>query len=155
MRVLLSCDFSFYLSRKAVLRARELGAVWASEKYCPLVELPETWPEALEDRYEIWRNNRYRLNELVPRHDPILLQIFDELGAEMEPPPEDGDLDGFPKPDEREIRALEIPEDVRYAIHSYLGEWIAEAHRVWDWEGETRVQGPVFDKYSTFHDWKD
>ena len=119
MRVLVSSICNFWISRKAVERARELDAAWAFPDHTPLVGEPEHFA-AEDDDEERWEDV-YSLPDTVPRHDPVLLQLYDELGQEMV----GGDkVDG-------EVRCLEIPDDVTYYVGSYIGEWIAEQHREW------------------------
>lgn len=70
-----------------------------------------------------------RLRELVgqstfdqygaDRHNPLLLQVFDEMGQ--------GAAGSFCK-----LKVVEIPDDVDYEIEEYDGaEWVAEKHRTW------------------------
>jgi len=136
MRVLISSSCSFWISREAVLRARELDASWAFPDHITIKGEEGCWLN--DDKYE--REEHYSLDHLVPRHDPILLQVFEELGSRM--CGEDGD----------EIHAIEIPDDVEYFVGSYLGEWIAEAHRMWTDDGESSGGGPVFTRDSKFSD---
>ena len=138
MRVLISSSCSFWISREAVLRARELDASWAFPDHIRLKGEEGSW---LNDRDH--HEEHYSLDHLVPRHDPLLLQVFDELGSKM-----NGDA-GY------EIKCVDIPDDVEYFVGSYLGEWIAEAHRTWtDDTGSSGEPGggPVFTKDSKFSD---
>jgi hypothetical protein len=58
-------------------------------------------------------------NRPEPRHDPKLIQVIEELGA---------DASGKCA----EIAVIEIPDGVEYEISEYDGnEHIAEAHRTW------------------------
>jgi len=136
MRVLISNSCSFWFSRAAVLRARELGASWASPDHILIKGEKGCWLD--NDNYQ--REEQYSLGHCVPRHDPTLLQIFDELGPKM-----DGE-------EGREVRCINIPDDVAYFVGSYLAEWIAEAHRTWNEDGENSGGGPVFTKESKFSD---
>ena len=55
----------------------------------------------------------------IPRNDPVLVQIVEELGDAA---------------DTRysELAAIDIPDDVEWTICEYDGlEWVAEAHRTW------------------------
>lgn len=55
----------------------------------------------------------------LPRDDPILIEIVEQLG----------DLSFGPF---AELLVVEIPNDVKWQIEEYDGrEWIAEQHRVW------------------------
>lgn len=139
MRLLLSPSCSFWMSRVAVLRARELGAAWASVEEMPVKGEPDCW---LDDFDHI--QGGYSLSHLVPRNDPILLQVFDELGGDkMSYDPDEG------------IYSVNVPDDLRYFVGSYISEWIAEAHRVWNLnyspDGDSGG-GPVFTKDSKYSD---
>lgn len=121
MRVLISSTCSFRITRAAVLRARELGADWASVSYMPIAaELRET--EEGEEIAHLIDDDYNYLHHRVPRHDKILLQVFNELGSDIS---KDG------------VSLIEIPDDVEYYVESYFREWIAESHRTWD-----RASGP-------------
>jgi hypothetical protein len=55
----------------------------------------------------------------MPRNDPILVQVVEELGE---------------KANNRysELKVVEIPDDVEWQIDEYDGvEWVAEKHRTW------------------------
>ena len=137
MRVLISSSCSFWVSREAVLRARELGASWAFPDYIPLKGEEGCWLDDCD------REEYYSFDSRVPRHDPTLLQVFDELGERMV-----GDMGSG-------IHCIEIPDDVEYFVGSYVGEWIAEAHRTWaddTGSGGEPGGGPVFTKDSKFLD---
>ena len=114
MRVLISSCSSFWLSREAVVRARELDALWAFPDQIAIKGEPECW---MGDKD---RDEMYSLPSEVPRHDPVLLQVFDELGGE--------NMGGW-KGDK--ITSLDVPDDLTYYVGSYTGEWIAEQHREW------------------------
>jgi hypothetical protein len=159
MRVLFSDTSSMYISRRAVERARELDARWAFPDEIPLVGEKEhdTWGPHWrgfvhdpKNQDEVWYEDedafllfiesfQYHLPEVVPRHDPVLLQIFDELGGvEME-----GTVtayaDDCPEDEKDRIRCVEVPDDAIYYVGSYCAEWISEQHRVWD--EQTDVEG--------------
>jgi hypothetical protein len=138
MRVLLSRCCSLWLSRRAIERARELGAVWASPEHHPLVGEPEHHSYGREEKEERWED-AYSLSHDVPRHDPVLIQVFDELGSDVMCGNEG---DG--------LFTVEVPDDLRYFIGSYLSEWVAEAHRTFDETGEDRGGWPVFTRDSKF-----
>lgn len=56
----------------------------------------------------------------IPRDDPVLIQIIEELGSYKVSGP-------F-----AQIEIIEIPDDVKWVIEEYDGtEWIAEQHRTW------------------------
>lgn len=143
MRVLLSRDCYLWLSREAVLRARELGATWASSENIPLVDEPGHHAYGDDEKTQRYEDRGYSLKNTVPRHDPVLLQVFDELGSE-----------GMVGPDHDGVETVEVPDYVHYFIGSYLGEWVAEAHRIWTLEGgECPGGGPVFNIASKFEDY--
>jgi hypothetical protein len=141
MRVLVSSICNFWMTRKAVERARELDAAWAFPDSMPLVGEPEHFASGdEEDKNERWEDT-YSLPSQVPRHDPVLLQVFDELGSE-----------GMAGGDGDEIHCLEIPDDVAYYVGSYCSEWIAEQHREWTLhgDGEAPAGFPTFSLESRF-----
>ena len=134
MRVLISTCSSFWISREAVERARQLDALWAFPDKIAL----RGEPGCLNDKTD--REENYTLACEVPRHDPILLQVFNELGGER--------MSGW---EGDKIVCLEIPDDVRYYVDSYCGEWIAEQHRVWGQDYDAGVEGrPAGTPYSAF-----
>jgi hypothetical protein len=114
MRVLISTSSSFWLSREAVLRAREFDASWAFPDSIAIKGEPKCW---MDDKD---RDEMYSIPSGVPRHDPVLLQVFDELGGEKMAGKGYG-----------EIICIEVPDDLTYYIGSYTGEWVAEQHREW------------------------
>lgn len=70
------------------------------------------------------RNAEYKSHQIsddgLARHDPLLIQIVEELG------------DAASRKPTAELKIVEIPADVDYTIEEYDGnEWIAEAHRTW------------------------
>jgi len=55
----------------------------------------------------------------IPRNDPVLIQIVEELGDKA-----DGTFSA--------LKIVEIPDDVNWYIEEYDGsEWVAERHRTW------------------------
>jgi len=116
MRVLISSVCNFWLTREAVERARELDAAWASPDHTALVGEPQHFSYGSDEGDGEWEN-RYGLSPSIPRHDPVLLQLYDELGNGMSP--------------DHEVECLTIPDDVTYFVGSYCAEWISEQHREW------------------------
>jgi hypothetical protein len=112
MRVVFSTSCSLWLTREAVLLARELGAAWASLEFIPVLGEEGCWLDELNPREE----EGYSLPSRLPRHDPVLVALFDRLGSAMAP--------------DRAV-CLEIPDDVIYSVKSYNSEWIDEVHRIW------------------------
>jgi hypothetical protein len=128
MRVLLSLTCNFSLSRAAVLRARELGAGWAQPEFLALYGEPEHVYFESTDPLDVDDGIHY-LPDTVPRHDPILLQLFDEMGSAMS------------SYEDYAVATVEVPDDVVYSVHSYTAEWVSEQHRCWSpgvgltWDG--------------------
>ena len=55
----------------------------------------------------------------IPRDDPILIQLFEEMGDAA---------NGFAA----DMKIVEIPDGVDWEIEEYDGnEWVAEKHRTW------------------------
>ena len=55
----------------------------------------------------------------IPRDDPILIQLFEEMGDAA---------NGFAA----DMKIVEIPDGVDWEIEEYDGnEWVAEVHRTW------------------------
>ena len=137
MRVLISTECNFWLTREAVERARELDATWAFPAHTPLVGEPEHYSYGNEDKEDRW-DNQDSLSSMIPRHDPVLLQLYDELGNDMSP--------------DNEVNCLTIPDDVTYYIGSYCAEWVSEQHREWHAEHDGDQPGgtPAFSIDSKF-----
>jgi hypothetical protein len=138
MRVLISSVSSFWLSREAVLRARELDAAWAFPDHLSVLGEPECHIDE-EDRPE-----GYMIPSGLPRHDPLLLRVFDEIGGRR--------MSGW---DDATVECVEIPDDVVYYVDSYCAEWISEQHRQWGvhegiMPGERLASEHVFDRHSRF-----
>ena len=90
--VINKCYGGFSLSEEAIGRYRELS-------HC---------------QKDLWRGMD------IPRDDPFLVQVVDELGSKA-----DGDC--------AELKVIEIPSDVEWELCDYDGvEWVAERHRRWD-----------------------
>jgi len=130
MRLLISGFYNLSLTRAAVLRARELGASWASEEFMPIND-----PEYKE--FNLDKN--FFVHHDVPRNDEILLQVFDELGEKIS---------------SSGVHVVEVPDDIEYYIECYIKEWISENHQTWrkgsNIEGEQNDD--FFSKDSKFSD---
>ena len=71
-------------------------------------------------------NQNFESEGEVERHDPVLIQIIEELGCEASDP-------------ESDIRIVEIPDNTQYYVErDYdeacdidMGEFIVECHREW------------------------
>lgn len=74
-----------------------------TERYGPMIRVDG---EDFGDRY-------------IPRDDPVLVSVVQELGARS-------------FGDHAELKIVEIPADVKWEINDYDGrEWVAEVHRRW------------------------
>lgn len=114
--VINNCYGGFSLSHKAFLRLRELGCQAALEE---------------ADYGEYWEGNsgeKRKKNEWdkggsfcrgIPRNDPFLIKVIEELGEEA-----NGEYAC--------LAIIEIPDDVQWTVEEYDGnEHIAEVHRTW------------------------
>ena len=55
----------------------------------------------------------------IPRDDPILIQVVEELGEAS-------------WGSAAELKIVDIPDDVEWEIEDYDGqEWVSEVHRTW------------------------
>lgn len=82
-----------------------------------------------EDRSDRWSTDQFGKQIVVngnawddddiPRDDPILIKVIEELGNAAN--------GNFSK-----LKIIQIPADVEWTLEEYDGkEWIAEVHRVW------------------------
>lgn len=134
MRVVFSGSCSLWLTREAVLLARELGAAWATCKHIPILGEENCW---LKGRT---RDETYGLPSLVPRHDPVLLALHERLGAAMSDDP---------------VFVADVPDEVVYSVSSYNNEDIVEVHRMWNHyapEGAMSETVYCFSKDTTFEE---
>jgi len=83
------------------------------------------------------------------RHDPLVLQVFDEMGQDMFTEKQQHLDDGrsFPNPEDPYpsiVQAIEIPDGTEYEIYQWEGGWesIHEKHRVWGVDVE-KIEGYV------------
>jgi len=72
------------------------------------------------------------------RHDPLVLQVFDEMGQDMFTEKQEHVDYGrpFPDPDDSYpgiVVAIEIPDGMEYEIYQWEGSWesLHEKHRIW------------------------
>lgn len=79
------------------------------------------WFKGVYDFFKDSVTEENRLNdEDIPRDDPVLIQVIEELGS-----------DRVSGPCAR-IEIIEIPDDVNWFVEEYDGsEWVAERHRTW------------------------
>lgn len=108
--VINACFGGFSLSDKAILRYAEIkgiNLVWEQERSMKLY-----YKDSVSD------DNHFSDRD-IPRDDPVLVQIVEELGH---------DADG----DYANLKIVEIPDDVEWHIAEYDGsEHVAENHRKW------------------------
>jgi len=75
--------------------------------------------EVAETRYKNESGNNVSYWD-IPRDDPILVSIVEELGEDS--------WGGH-----AELKVVEIPDGIEWVIDEYDGtEWVAEAHRTWE-----------------------
>lgn len=100
----------FGLSEAAVLRYAELKGIKLYTKQSSYGSINFYTDEKLSDMF---------LDLAVPRDDPHLVQVVEELGYKA-----NGYYAG--------LEIVEIPDDVEWHIEEYDGsEWVAENHRTW------------------------
>ena len=131
--VINACYGGFGLSEKAVMRYAELKGLTVYPERNPLFTTYWLVPEGeREDRtnYYSWPLKEQRasnkrlakqvMNEhTIPRDDPALVQVVEELGADANA--------RF-----AELEVVEIPDGVAWQIEEYDGyEHVAEKHRTW------------------------
>ena len=64
-------------------------------------------------------NGQHWSDRMIPRDDPVLVQIVQEMGAAS-------------WGDHAKLKIVRIPADVEWQIDDYDGsEWVAECHRTW------------------------
>lgn len=116
-------DFDRYV--RVSLDEADAAFMWTA---LDVPEAPETlrgsaWHEATDDEKKA-SNALYEKHHIdnrdIPRHDPLLVQVVEELGDAAHGA-------------HSELRVVEIPADVEYEISEYDGmEHIAETHRTWN-----------------------
>lgn len=75
--------------------------------------------QVAEARYRTESGNTDISQYSIPRNDPILVNIVEELGEDS--------WGSF-----AELKIVDIPDDVEWEIEEYDGtEWVAEVHRTW------------------------
>ena len=94
--------------------------VWAARD---LPEYPDYPPKGASREERIKYNEEYENHDLanrpMERHDPLLIQVIEELGAAA-------------NGKSAELKIVEIPDHVEYEIHDYDGmESVEEKHRSW------------------------
>lgn len=137
MKVVINkCYGGFGLSREGMMRYAELKGLtlypkgdglytiyWTVSPKDRVTELSNEAFYALSQAERIEYNHKFSKQTLhagsIPRNDPALIQVVEELG--------DKASSRFAK-----LTVVEIPDDVKWQIEEYDGlEHIAEVHRVW------------------------
>ena len=110
------CYGGFSLSRKAFLRLRELHQKDALEE----TDWGEPWCDGSGIREPLgFRGNVGMFCRDIPRNEPLLIQVIEELGV---------DVNGACA----KLKIVEIPNGMDWVIEEYDGlEWIAEKHQTW------------------------
>lgn len=100
----------FGLSESATLRYAELKGIKLHTKQSSYGSKHFYTDEKLTDMF---------LDCSVPRDDPHLVQVVEELGESA---------NGFCA----SLKIVEVPDDIEWHIEEYDGsEWVAEDHRTW------------------------
>lgn len=127
----------FSLSHKACMRYAELSGF----KLCPFTEARDAFGGINFKKFVPWdgkgelfyahystkplkkdgtyKEDSYWSDRDLPRDDPVLVQVVEELGKEA-----NGTCAA--------LKIVEIPDDVEWEIEEYDGnEWVSERHRTW------------------------
>lgn len=127
MKVVIGEDgYCLNLSRKAILRLRELGHKGALKETLVGEYYDVSNPATVRESFIRNIESYHAWSGFGPRNDPILLRVFEEMGDEACAPmwsPEDS----------FSFRIIEIPDDVEFDVvqGDCGGEYIAEKHRTW------------------------
>ena len=112
MKVVINREFGgFGLSDAAIKRYAELAGI-------NLVAEKNAWGS-----YSYYKDHvsegTYFSDYDIPRNDPALVQVIEELGEDADGP------SSF-------LKVVEVPDTVEWMIQDYDGvEWVAEVHRTW------------------------
>jgi hypothetical protein len=112
--VINECHGGFGLSRDAEI-------AWLERSRIPYTIVPR------DDRHSTDRwgphilvNNTHWYSRDIPRDDPVLVSLVQELGKAS-------------WGEHARLKIIRIPADVEWQINEYDGnEWVAEAHRTWN-----------------------
>lgn len=124
--VINSCHGGFGLSKEAMLRYAELKGIklFVHEEdghffeHYTLVPWEEYERVARTKNYKE-SNKLYFSDRNIPRNDPVLIQVVEELGKKVN--------SRFSK-----LKIVKIPDNIEFQIEEYDGlEWVAEKHRTW------------------------
>lgn len=110
MKVVISITYGgFGLSRAALHKLRSLGNPFALKE----TDAGEAYPDGgIRDDFGTYLRD-------IPRDDPQLVQVVEEMGREA---------DGV----HAQLKVIVIPDGIDWIVQDYDGqEWIAEAHRTW------------------------
>ena len=107
-----NCFGGFSLSRKAVLRARELSGNPKWGGACIVGDIFSDGTKCRSDFGHI---------EDVPRHDPFLIQVIEELGDEA-----NGNC--------ADLAITDVPSSMRYRIDEYDGNETVATPDDYNWE---------------------
>lgn len=113
MKVVINKQYGgFSLSKESVIRLREMGHEMA-------LKHPVYIGEKFDDGSVLQNDNFDGYLREIPRNDPMLIQVIEEMGDSA---------NGFCAT----LRIIEIPDDVDFDVEEYDGlEWIAEKRRTW------------------------
>ena len=129
--VINTCYGGYGLSKKAVLRWAELkginlyhykppGSSFHHYYLIPVAKYREYEKVAQETKDWSALNDFYFTENEIPRNDPILVQVVEELGK--------GAWGKY-----SELKVVDVPDDVQWEIFEYDGmEHVAEKHRIWN-----------------------
>ena len=109
------CWGGFSLSRKAMLRLRELGDKTALEE----TDFGEVWKG--DPNHEVRKEQAWSgFCRDIPRNDPLLIQVIEEMGVNAA------------SAQLAKLAIVKIPDGVEWVIDEYDGmEQVQEAHRSW------------------------
>lgn len=110
--VINACFGGFSLSEKAILRYAEIKGINLVSEVDFKLEMVHYYVDSIH-------NDNYFNDFDIPRDDPALIQVVEELQH---------DADGYAA----NLKIVEIPDDVEWHIAEYDGsEHVAENHRKW------------------------
>jgi hypothetical protein len=108
--VINACHGGFSLSHEAIVRYAEIKGLnlqFKESAYRTIL------------CYEYFANNDYFSCCNIPRNDPALVAVVEEMGETAN--------DRY-----SDLKVIEIPDDVQWYIDEYDGrEWVSEVHRKW------------------------
>lgn len=123
-RIVIGCKINGpVFSRKVWGRLKELHHPKVLEE-AALLEQDEEKDDPVDQE---WLRSIY-IRDAIPRNDPTLLQVLDELGLDVAGKSLDANYS------ESTLDILEIPDGVEWEVVEYENgvEYVAEKHRTWD-----------------------